>query len=415
MLRVRGPCLTAVRQQQVARRTTDAEGAKIFSQRFKHTKSWRHVDADKKVRLKGDVRRTLNELGSSVGVKTYAAAISVIGRVGMSQTVDELWEESKHLRQKALQARSTDPNMHNALLHARLSKTKDADEVKAVTTSLFSLMSKDRVYPDLYTFNIALKGAARWALLPACQKMLCTMQNRRIHPDLVTFNTLLSGSTPETVQTVMKQMQKAGHRPNAKSYTAVISVYCKARHCAGAVLWFEKALGEKQATVRDVVNVMKALLYAENPAKSLEIMRSALAGGIAADSEVYHVGMLCHSKLRDFASTASLYREMIAGDVPVSYRTYSIFIDAVCSAVAEPSNTAERVRQLVTVAESALTAGLQKNACSNSQPFEALARVYHRVGDAAKLEKLAKNYAQSPKLPPSEEIARLLAESRSST
>eukprot|EP01063_Lacrimia_lanifica_P032982 TRINITY_DN5753_c0_g1_i1.p1 TRINITY_DN5753_c0_g1~~TRINITY_DN5753_c0_g1_i1.p1 ORF type:complete len:471 (+),score=102.34 TRINITY_DN5753_c0_g1_i1:103-1515(+) len=421
---------------------SDSASAKMLKQQFAHTRGWKHVAPHKAVELKVQVLRSLADLQKrkmSVGPRTYAGAITLLGRIGMLDTVEELWKQAARFRGTPQDGRSR-PNphqkpkqqrapawmqrphpdagsMYNALLAARLRDAPEA-KIRGVADNVMHCMKRHRVHPDLYTFNIVCKGHARHKAMGSCLHVLHNMTQMRVVPDVVSFNTLLQAARSEDeLQRALQKMQAARIRPNAHSYTASISVYTRSNDGAAAEAWFNKARAEGFATVPQCLDVMRCHARAGAGEKADALLSTFLAGNAGAVSredllEGYHCVMQAHgASAGGFPAVCRVYKTVAEAGLVATYRTYTHFIDAVHKALArgECSGSATEEQRHVELAEAALSTALGNGQGNNINLYEALGRVYHAVGDRRRLEILLERHKGNAKLPPSLELEALVA------
>eukprot|EP00754_Rhynchopus_humris_P039083 Rhum_TRINITY_DN21776_c0_g1::Rhum_TRINITY_DN21776_c0_g1_i1::g.174647::m.174647 len=382
--------------------SSDARSAKLLKEQFDYTKGWKHVDPRRAVSLVASVKsciRQLKEKKMAVGERTYSAAISIVGRVGMAKTAEELYEECPRSR-----GLTGNPSLLNALLQARLTKAK-AEDVPEVIRATVAEMHRRRVVPDQYTYNIALKRLAREGWYDLCLGQFQRMEEARILPDRVSYNTLLSASSAATLEDAFQRYQASGITPDARSYSSVIAAYERAGDVEMAQVWLTKAAEEGFAMHQHYLAVLRLLGSRAGDgdgAASEEVAQRMRAQQMPVRGEEYHQIMRAYGA--NLSAVSRVYSQMDAAGVPRTYRTYTIFLTAITQAMKKDGT---RTSEYVALADAAVTSMLQNDAATNPRPYEALAEVYRLAGAKAKLALLRKTYSQIPKFPqPNAEIDR---------
>eukprot|EP01059_Diplonema_ambulator_P013262 TRINITY_DN23791_c1_g1_i1.p1 TRINITY_DN23791_c1_g1~~TRINITY_DN23791_c1_g1_i1.p1 ORF type:complete len:415 (+),score=70.76 TRINITY_DN23791_c1_g1_i1:53-1297(+) len=386
---------------------TDSRCAKLLSGKFEYTRGMKNVDPSIAVRLKAKVLHAVKELkdnGYVVGPRAYGQAITVVGRVGMSQTAEDLWEETAEMRRRRMPMIVC---LYNAILHARLRKVKELEEARHIINSLFNEMTKARVYRDRYTYNVALKGLAYTGGYEQCTGLLKTMAGNRVQPDGVTFNTLLtSARSSGDIGTVLSMMKENRISPGEMSYLAVVSAYAKIGDIKKAEMWVEKSVAEGVRDERQI-NIVVGALEREGDCEGLRrfLNRSETEFGITPSIEAYHLAMLAFIKT-DLQQVAKYYRTLQSHHAPSS-RTYTIFIHALHHSMKQRHPTDPMIPKMVKAARLAFATSLRDNLPS-SKLYHAMARVYHQASEQRLLEDLYKNYIACNKFYPSPELDELL-------
>ena len=387
--------------------SSDARSAKLLKEQFDYTKGWKHVDPRRAVSLVTSVKSCIQQLKEkrmAVGERTYSAAISIVGRVGMVTTAEELYLECPRGGPRGLQSSAGNPSLLNALLQARLTKAKPED-VPEVIRATVAEMHRRRVIPDQYTYNIALKRLAREGWYDLCLGQFQRMEEARILPGRVSYNTLLSASSAATLEDAFQRYQASGITPDARSYSSVIAVYERAGDVEMAQQWVTKAEEEGFAMHQHYLAVLRLLGSRAGDgdgAASEEVAQRMRTQQMPVQGEEYHQIMRAYGA--NLSAVSRVYSQLDAAGVPRTYRTYAIFLQTIRQAMKKDGT---RMSEYVALADAAVTSMLQNDAATNPRPYEALAEVYRLAGEKAKLVQLRKTYSQIAKFPqPNAEIER---------
>ncbi|KAK4385227.1 Pentatricopeptide repeat-containing protein, chloroplastic [Sesamum angolense] len=95
------------------------------------------------------------------------------------------------------------------------------------------------VKPDLYTFNILIRGFCVNSMVDEAFRMFKEMERFECEPDLITYNTIVDGlcraGKVNVARNVVNGMRKKSLRPNVVSYTTLIRGFCAKQEIDGAM------------------------------------------------------------------------------------------------------------------------------------------------------------------------------------
>ncbi|KAL0316977.1 UNVERIFIED_CONTAM: Pentatricopeptide repeat-containing protein, chloroplastic [Sesamum angustifolium] len=167
------------------------------------------------------------------------------------------------------------------------------------------------VKPDLYTFNILIRGFCMNSMVDEAFRMFKEMEKFECEPDLITYNTIVDGlcraGKVNVAHNVVNGMRKKCEslRPNVVSYTTLIRGYCAKQEIDGAMDVFREMVGNRgfvpdTCTFNTVVN---AHCNQENLDEALKVFEKMKEMNVKQDSATYSmlIRTLCRKKKFDKA------------------------------------------------------------------------------------------------------------------
>ena len=376
----------------------DGASARLLKERFSYTKGWRNVDPQKALKLKKEVLDALRELkgdGNALGERTATAAISVLTRVDFHETAKQLFLAClKGQKRRTHRPHKFTTGLYNAFLHSQMRSSTPFDTLRQ---NVLSEMQQARVYPDLFTYNICLKGYARKGDLARCKELFSEMETKQIHPDVVSYNTLLSAASKPEIGQVLALFKESGLSPGASSYLAVFSVMLREKDVNGAQIWLKKAQteGSDVAEHYRTVIIMLASRSAKGDAEEIDLLLEHLETKGEICLRMRHAQMQAWGNRCDLLKVNKVY-QLIDGVHDKTYLTFAIFVDALTNVAKVQS---EKVDLCVELGERALVVAVQTQAGHNYRPYLALARLYAVAQRREELQKLRRRYEANPLLP----------------
>lgn len=188
------------------------------------------------------------------------------------------------------------------------------------------------ICPDLYTFNILIKGLSRAGHADEGFKLLEVMGNYGFSPDSVTFNTLINGlcrvGKVKDGYRVLSEMQSGGKcRPDVVSYTSVILGYCRLGMLDEAVRVLNEMFVSGESPNLVTYNILiDGFCKAGNMEEAYSLFRKT----VDRDVVTYTTMVDGYCKDGQVDESIKLFHEMtVRGLVPNVY-TYAVMINGLC-------------------------------------------------------------------------------------
>ena len=384
------------------RRIRDKDTASLLRKQFAHARKMRATDNKTQMRMKIQVEnalQTMRKTNHDVGEQTISVAITTLGKIGLLQTSEELFESSKKLRETS---KERDPTLFNSILISRILNSHPSNITQAVKKT-FSEMKAELIQPDLITFNTALKGVQQLlskskqdttdSAMQLKEYILSQMSDIGIAPDHVTYNSLLSCSCPKTVELIISEFEKSGELPTISSYHAVISMYVRHDMFDLAEKWLRKTCIDKMSDLicfsTYIQGCERGSLDSRDLVNKLEnAYDMILSEKLIPSLEVHHLLMIGYSRNGDFENVSRQYKKILSQKLSPTYRTYSIFIDSVAMKISSGSDT----QKYIDIAEAAFSQGMQDGVINNKRPYESLAKLYRAAGEYEKATAIANGF-----------------------
>ncbi|KAL0414038.1 UNVERIFIED_CONTAM: putative pentatricopeptide repeat-containing protein, mitochondrial [Sesamum radiatum] len=152
---------------------------------------------------------------------------------------------------------------------------------------LFNEMLDNKIFPDLWTFNILVDAICKEGMVEEAENVLEIMVQRNVCPDIVTYNVLMDGYC-------LRGQMDTGVTPNIIAYSIVIDGLCK---------------GGKLDIARDLFNQLPSKGLQPNVTIHNIIIGSLCREGLAEDAKV----LLSEMEKSGCAPDSVTYRVMIQG------------------------------------------------------------------------------------------------------
>ncbi|XP_016456519.1 pentatricopeptide repeat-containing protein At1g02060, chloroplastic-like [Nicotiana tabacum] len=192
--------------------------------------------------------------------------------------------------------------------------------------------------PDLYTFNILIRGFCMNSMVDQGFRFFKEMERHECEPDVITYNTIIDGlcraGKARIAHNVLKGMVKRGHQlsPNVVSYTTLVRGYCENQEVEHALDVFKEMidLGLKPTSIT-YNTLVQGLCEAQKFDRIKEILEGTLGGGgFIPDTCTFNTLITCHCNAGNLDEAMKVFESMSDLKVKPDSATYSILIRSFC-------------------------------------------------------------------------------------
>lgn len=195
------------------------------------------------------------------------------------------------------------------------------------------------VKPDLYTFNILIRGFCMNSMVDEGFKFFKEMDSFKCEPDVITYNTIVDGlcraGKVKIAHNVMKGMLKKGSdsMPNIVTYTTLIRGYCGKQEIDEALGVFDEMIA-RGLKPNDITynTLIGGLCEARRFEKIKEILKEFSGGneGFVPDSCTFNTLINAYCKERNLTQGMKIFEKMLELKVQPDSTTYSVLIRSFC-------------------------------------------------------------------------------------
>ncbi|XP_073121697.1 pentatricopeptide repeat-containing protein At1g02060, chloroplastic [Henckelia pumila] len=201
------------------------------------------------------------------------------------------------------------------------------------------MLSTYGVRPDLYTFNILIRGFCRNLMIDEAFRIFKEMEKFDCTPDLLTYNTIVDGlcraGNVNMARKVVDGMQKKGEnlRPNVISYTTLIRGYCGKGEIGEAVDVFRKMVDRG---IRPNEITYNTFIQGLCESQSFDMVKEILGkcdggdGRLVPDTCTFNTVMNAHCNGGNLDEALRVFEKMTELNVKQDSATYSMLIRALC-------------------------------------------------------------------------------------
>ncbi|PIN26918.1 hypothetical protein CDL12_00321 [Handroanthus impetiginosus] len=195
------------------------------------------------------------------------------------------------------------------------------------------------VKPDLYTFNILIKGFCMNSKVDEAFRMFKEMERFDCKPDLVTYNTIVdglcrAGKVKIAHNVVNGMLKKSEHlRPNVVSYTTLIRGYCGKLEIDEALAVFRKMVSSGIKPNEITFNtIIKGLCESQKFDMIKEILGEYQCedGEFVPDTCTFNTMMNDHCSRENLDEALRFFEKMKELNVLRDSATYSVLIRTLC-------------------------------------------------------------------------------------
>lgn len=205
--------------------------------------------------------------------------------------------------------------------------------------SLFGEMLRTYgVTPDVYTFNILIRGFCKNSMLDEGFRFFKEMEQFKCEPDVITYNTIIDGlcrsGKVRIAHNVVKGMNKKREdlHPNVVTYTTLVRGYCVRQEIEEAMVVFEEIISRGLKPNQITCNTLiKGLCEAKKYDKIKEILEKMMqVGGFKPDTCTFNTLMNAHCKAGNSEEALKVFHKMSALQVQPDSATYNVLIRSLC-------------------------------------------------------------------------------------
>ncbi|GMI75826.1 hypothetical protein like AT1G02060 [Hibiscus trionum] len=200
------------------------------------------------------------------------------------------------------------------------------------------MLSTFGVTPDVYTFNILIKGFCMNSMVDEGFRFFKEMERFKCDPDVVTYNTIVDGlcrvGKVGIAHNVVKGMSKKSLdlNPNVVTYTTLVRGYCMKQDIDEALAVFQemicKGLEPNKVTYNTLI---KGLSEVQKYDKIKEILEGMGEGGrFTPDTCTFNTLINAHCNAGNIDEALNVFQRMSELEVQSDSATYSVIIRSLC-------------------------------------------------------------------------------------
>ncbi|KAE8702764.1 Pentatricopeptide repeat-containing protein [Hibiscus syriacus] len=260
--------------------------------------------------------------------KFFNSLIRSYGRAGLFQEAIQVFETMKSI--------GVSPSVvsFNNLLSILLKRGR-TNMAKSVFDEMLSTFG---VTPDVYTFNILIKGFCMNSMVDEGFRFFKEMEHFKCGPDVVTYNTIVDGlcraGKVGIAYNVVKGMSKKSLdlNPNVVTYTTLVRGYCMKQDIDEALAVFQemicKGLKPNKITYNTLIKGLSVLQKFDKIKEILEGMGEY--GRFTPDTCTFNTLINAHCDAGNIDEALNVFKRLSELDVPSDSATYSVIIRSLC-------------------------------------------------------------------------------------
>lgn len=194
--------------------------------------------------------------------------------------------------------------------------------------------------PDLFTFNILIRGFCMNSKVDEAFRMFREMEKFECKPDLITYNTIVDGlcraGKVNIARNVVNGMQKKGKnlRPNVVTYTTLIRVYCGKQKIKETLEVFREMVGRgikpNQITCNTIIQGLCESRKLDMIKEIIDECQRASVGFVP-DTCTFNTIMSAHCSRGNLDEALKVFEKMKELNVERDSATYSILTRNLCN------------------------------------------------------------------------------------
>ncbi|XP_022859355.1 pentatricopeptide repeat-containing protein At1g02060, chloroplastic [Olea europaea var. sylvestris] len=193
--------------------------------------------------------------------------------------------------------------------------------------------------PDLYTFNILIRGFCMNSRMDDAFRFFKEMELFNCKPDLITYNTIVEGlcraGKVTIAHNVVKGMCLKGENlmPNVVTYTTLVRGYCKKQEIDIMLdllrEMVDNGIKPNEITYNTIINGLCEAQMFDKIKDLLEGWRGE-PGGFVPDTCTFNIVMNAHCKMDDLSEAFKVFEKMKELKVQQDSASYSVLIRGLC-------------------------------------------------------------------------------------
>ncbi|XWS32396.1 hypothetical protein CRYUN_Cryun23aG0155900 [Craigia yunnanensis] len=260
--------------------------------------------------------------------KFFNSLIRSYGKAGLFQESIKVFETMKSI--------GVSPSVvsFNNLLSILLKRGR-TNMAKSVFDEMLSTYG---VTPDVYTFNILIRGFCMNSMVDEGFRFFKEMERFKCDPDVVTYNTIVDGlcrvGKIGIAHNVVKGMSKKSLNlnPNVVTYTTLVRGYCMKQDIDEALVVFQEMISRGLKPNRITYNTLiKGLSEVHKYDKIKELLEGMGEDGrFIPDTCTFNTLINAHCNAGNTDEALNVFKRMSELEVQLDSATYSVIIRSLC-------------------------------------------------------------------------------------
>lgn len=200
------------------------------------------------------------------------------------------------------------------------------------------MLSTYGVTPDLYTYNILIRGFCKNSMVDEGFRFFKEMTSFNCNPDVVTYNTLVDGlcrtGKVRIAHNLVKGMSKKCEdlNPNVVTYTTLIRGYCMKQEVDEALIILEEMTGRGlKPNIITYNTLIKGLCEAHKLDKMKDIWEQMIGDSrFSPDTCTFNTLIHAHCCAGNLGEASKVFENMKKLQVPADSASYSVLIRCLC-------------------------------------------------------------------------------------
>lgn len=200
------------------------------------------------------------------------------------------------------------------------------------------MLSTYGVTPDVYTFNILIRGFCMNSMVDEGFGFFKEMERLKCDPDVITYNTIVDGlcrvGKVGIAHNVVKGMSKKSLdlNPDVVTYTTLVRGYCMKQYIDEALVVFQEIISRGLKPNRITYNTLiKGLSEVHRYDKIKEILEGmGDDGGFVPDTCTFNTLINAHCSAGNTYEALNVFKRMSELKVQSDSATYSVIIRSLC-------------------------------------------------------------------------------------
>lgn len=211
------------------------------------------------------------------------------------------------------------------------------------------------VKPDLYSFNILIRGFCKSSMVDEGFKFFKEMEKFQCKPDVITYNTIVDGlcrvGKVKIAHNLMKGMLKkeSSLSPNVVTYTTLIRGFCEKQDIESALCVLQEMAHQGLKPNEITYNtLMQGLCASQKLGKMKDVLQKCCQenGGFVPDTCTFNTLINAHCAEGNLVEGMNIFNNMLELKVLPDSATYSILIRS-CSEKGDFEKAEELVGELI--------------------------------------------------------------------
>ncbi|KAB2634418.1 pentatricopeptide repeat-containing protein [Pyrus ussuriensis x Pyrus communis] len=204
----------------------------------------------------------------------------------------------------------------------------------------FGEMERNGCLPNVVTYNTLIDAYCKLKRIDEAFELFRSMVFKGLEPNLISYNVVINGfgyckaGNFHQALVLQEDMQRNGLSPNVVTYTALINAMCKAKNLKRAMEFFDqmriRGLRPNERTYTTLIDGFSQQGFLNEAYGAIGVIQDMIGKGLLPDAVSYSTIITGYCRHQELESAFRMKQEMVEKGVSPDAVTYSSLIQGVC-------------------------------------------------------------------------------------